>query len=119
MNNAMAKDGPQLKLKKCGCCDKTETMHGDFKKCSVSRKFSCCFFVLNDVQKLTPIASLLFQRCHQQPYCSKKVRYMIYLMQMNPVCTYTNVAATPSNVSAKLWTGRFTNTSVANETRQI
>lgn len=39
-------EGPALKLHKCGHCDKEESMHGDHKKCS---------------------------RCHQQPYCSKKV----------------------------------------------
>jgi len=47
MNKMMSgsDDEPQLKLRVCGCCDKKETMHGDFKKCS---------------------------RCHEQPYCSKK-----------------------------------------------
>jgi len=47
MSEDRDREGPPLKLRQCGCCDKMETMHGDFKKCS---------------------------RCHDQPYCSKHVR---------------------------------------------
>ena len=39
----------QIELRVCGCCDKKETMYGDFKKCS---------------------------RCHEQAYCSKEVRLL-------------------------------------------
>lgn len=38
-------DTPQLELRVCECCDKEESMHGDFKRCA---------------------------RCHEMAYCSKK-----------------------------------------------
>ena len=47
MSDDRASEGNPLELRKCGCCDKEESLYGDFKKCA---------------------------RCHEQPYCSKKVR---------------------------------------------
>lgn len=46
MNENRGEPATPLSLSTCGCCEKKESMHGDFKKCS---------------------------RCHEQPYCSKKV----------------------------------------------